>query len=96
MPPTVAVAARYPHHHALAESWDVVAGTLALPAEIPPPGASVVVDGAVGEVSFLLGGHVVPGPGGSRVLEVAPEGRPLIEALLEPSRGAARHTRAVA
>jgi hypothetical protein len=94
MPPTVAVAVRYPHPHALADSWDVLDGTLVLPADAPPPGASVLVDGRVGDVGFLLGGQVVPGPEGTRRVEVAPEGRPLIEALLEPGRDAVR--RAVA
>src|SRR5690606_250214 len=68
MPPIVALALRYPDRHALANGWDMVEGTLALPAEAPPPGASVVLDGRVGEVGFLLGGCVVAGSGGSRAL----------------------------
>ncbi|WP_373049360.1 hypothetical protein [Vulgatibacter sp.] len=92
MLPTVAVVVRYPHHHALAASWDVIEGTLALPVEVPPPGGSVLIDGMVGEVCFLLGGTVVAGPGGRRLVQVAAEGRPLVEALILPpcSSSAAR------
>ena len=86
MPPIVALALRYPDRRALANGWDMVEGTLALPADAPPPGASVVHDGRVGEVGFLLGGCVVACSGGRRALAVDEAGRPVIEALLEPPK----------
>lgn len=93
MLPTYAVSVRYPHAHALADSWDVVAGTLAVSTEAPVPGAPVVIDGQVGEVCFLLGGHVVD----AGLVVIDPEGRPLVESLLEPPAGpAAGQPRAVA
>lgn len=82
--PIFAVSVRFPHARALADSWDVVAGTLAVSAEMPPPGEPVVVDGRVGEAGFLLGGSVVEGG----AIAVEPAGHPVLEALLEPPSGA--------
>ena len=81
----VALAVRFPDHHALAGGWDVVAGTLRVAMELPPPGTAVLVDGRVGEVGFLLGGRITACPGGERRIEVL-EGAPVVEALLEPAR----------
>lgn len=96
MPSAVPVVACFPHEHALAKSWDVLEGTLALPVETPPPGAFVLVDGRVGEVCFLVGGTIVAGSRGGPLLQVPPESRPLIEALIEPARRRATGRRAVA
>ena len=96
MPPVVPVVARFPDQHALARSWDVLAGTLALPTETPPAGAFVLVDGCVGDVCFLVGGTVIAGRAGRTGVQLLPECRPLIEALIEPSPRRVSRRRAVA
>lgn len=95
MSQTVAITVRYPSRGALATAWDVLKGTLALPQEAPPIGARVLVDGLVGDATFLAWGEVIETLEGERLVLLRPDGRAELEAILEPPRKHGEDARAL-